>query len=395
MSRLVVLSYGFRTFFLLAPVWAALSLAAWVLMLGGHLPAPALPAGQWHAHEMLFGFTLAAAAGFFLTASTHWCNRPPLAGGRLAALAALWAAGRVAIALWGVLPPLLVAAVDLAFPLVLGAILSNTLLRHGQQRERLLPPVFLTFVLADLAFHAEWLGWLEGGAALGGRLFLAAVAFKIAVIAARIIPTFMEAWLPAHGRTDVTVRRAPSLEAAARWSIVAFGLADALAPQGSAIPMGAVAVTAWVAAALNLVCLVGWQGWRCGRDPLMAVLHLGYLWVCVGLALKGAAVLGAGPVPALAHGIAAGAIGTWVLALMSRASLGHTGRPLKAAWWMVPAYGAVVAGAVLRLAEGWAPAPWSPALLAASAAAWAAGFLIFVGGYGPWLLRPRVDGKPG
>lgn len=390
MSRLVVLSYGFRTFFLLAPVWAAVSLAAWVLMLGGHLAPPALSSAQWHAHEMLFGFTLAAAAGFFLTASTHWCNRPPLAGLPLAALAALWAAGRLAIYLWGLLPPLAVAAVDLAFPLVLGLSLSNTLLRHGQRREHLLPPVFLSFFVANLAFHAEWLGWLEGGAALGGRLFLAAVAFKIAVIAARIIPAFMEAWLPAHGRPDIRIRRSPVLESAARWAIVGFAIADVLAPQSPAVTM-----TAWAAAALNLLCLAGWQGWRCGRDPLMAVLHLGYFWVCAGLALKGLAAEGAGPVAALVHGLAAGAIGTWVLALMSRASLGHTGRPLKAAWWMVPAYGAVISGAVLRLAEGWAPASWSPALLAVSAAAWAAGFLIFLGGYGPWLMRPRVDGKPG
>lgn len=390
MTRPVVLAYGFRTFFLLAPAWAAIALAAWIAMLGGHLTGPALPPGQWHAHEMLFGFTLAAASGFFLTAITHWCNRPPLAGLPLAALAATWAAGRVAVWLWGSLPPLLAAVIDLAFPLALGLIVSRVLLRHGQKRDRVLPPVFLAFFVADLLFHAEWLGWLAGGAALGGRLFLAAVAFKIAIIAARVIPTFMETWLATRGLPTDGIRRRPRLNAAALGAIVAFAVTDLATPDSWAC-----AVAALLAAGLNAACLAGWQGWRSWRDPLMLVLHLGYLWVALGLALKAVSALGGVAGAPLMHGLAAGAVGTWALALMSRASLGHTGRALKAAWWMVPAYGAVIAGAVLRLAEAWSPAPLSPVLLAASAAVWSAGFLIFLAGYGPWLVRPRIDGKPG
>ncbi len=391
MTRPTVLAYGFRTFFLLAPAWGAVALTLWTLMLAGRIDGPALPAAQWHGHEMLFGFTMAAAAGFFMTAITHWCSRPPLAGTRLAATAALWAAGRAAVWWAGSLPPLLVAAVDVAFPVALGFYVSTVLLRHGQPRDRVLPPVFLAFVVADLLFHAEWLGWLEDGAAVGWRLFLAAVAFKIAEVGGRIIPTFMEAWLPARDLPKELVRRRPALDVAAKLSIVAYAAAELAAP-GSA----AADVLALLAATVNAVRLADWRGWMSWRDPLMAVLHLAYAWVIVGLALDGLDGLAGVQAPsALLHGLAAGAIGTWALALMSRASLGHTGRPLKVAWWMVPAYAAVVAGAVLRVVEPWVPAQAASGLYASAAGLWSLGFLIFLGGYGRWLVSPRIDGKPG
>ena len=282
MTRPTVLAYGFRTFFLLAPAWGAVALTLWTLMLAGRIDGPALPAAQWHGHEMLFGFTMAAAAGFFMTAITHWCSRPPLAGTRLAATAALWAAGRAAVWWAGSLPPLLVAAVDVAFPVALGFYVSTVLLRHGQPRDRVLPPVFLAFVVADLLFHAEWLGWLEDGAAVGWRLFLAAVAFKIAEVGGRIIPTFMEAWLPARDLPKELVRRRPALDVAAKLSIVAYAAAELAAP-GSA----AADVLALLAATVNAVRLADWRGWMSWRDPLMAVLHLAYAWVIVGLALDG------------------------------------------------------------------------------------------------------------
>ena len=391
MARPVVLAYGFRTFFLLAPAWGVLALTLWTLMLGGRMAGPALPAAQWHSHEMLFGFVMATAGGFFLTAITHWCNRPPLAGARLAGLAGLWLAGRVAIWFWGALPPVTVAVIDLAYPVAFALFASTELLRHGQKRDRILPVIFAVFIVANLMFHAEWLGWLEDGAAMGGRLFLAAVALKIGEVAGRIIPTFTETWAEKHGLNPALVRRVPWLNHATQTAVAAFVPLYTLWPEG-----WATAGVAMVAAVLTAWRLWGWQGWRTWRDPLLAVLHLGYWWIAIGFALVAVQAMAPSPLPsALLHGLAAGAIGTWALALMSRASLGHTGRPPKVAWWMVPAYGAVVAGSVVRLSEPWVAATAVPAVLAAAAGLWSLGYLVFLAGYGRWLISPRVDGKPG
>lgn len=386
MSYPIVFAYGFRTFFLLAPLWGAIALTLWTLILGGRVSVPALTPAQWHGHEMLFGFTMAAAGGFFLTASTHWCNRPPLAGWRLAALAATWLAGRLAVWFADTLAPWLVAAIDLTYPVALGVYVSSVLLRFGQPRERVLPPVFAAFVVADLLFHAGNMGLLADGASLAYTLFLGAVAFKIAVIAGRIIPTFMEGWAAAN-TVSARFPRRPWLEWGALVAIAAFTLAALIAPQGELTGM-----LALLAGALNLARLAQWQGWRAWADPLLLVLHLGYGWVGVGLALHAAAAL---PATTVLHGLAAGAIGTWALALMSRASLGHTGRALKSPWWMVPAYAAVIVGAVLRLLDGVAAPAALPALYAASAGLWSLGFLIYLAGYARWLVAPRADGKPG
>ena len=376
-----VLSHGFRPFFLLAALAAALMVPAWLAMFAhGLAPAGPLDPLAWHAHEMVWGYLAAVIAGFLLTAIPNWTGRLPVAGPALALLVALWLAWRLALLL---LPyPVWAAAIDLAFlPVLLLAALREV---QAAGNRRNLPVVGLIglFAAGNLVFHLEpWLPFRPGA---GIDLALAVAALLIALIGGRIIPSFTHNWMNRRG-----LRPRP----------VPFGTFDKAVLAGTGI-----ALVAWLvapewrgggvlllaAAAAHLARLARWQGHRCLRDPLLAVLHLGYLWLAVSLGLMGMAAVVPDLVPASAalHALTAGAIGTMTLAVMTRASLGHTGRALQADGWTTACYALVTLGAVARVAAPWCGADYLPALMLGGTA-WAAGFGLFALRYAPILLGPR------
>lgn len=388
--RTVLFAYGFRPFFLAAGWFSAIIMAAWLWVFSASAqPLPGLPAALWHGHEMLFGFISAAIAGFMLTAVPSWTGRSGFAGLPLAILASAWLLGRVAFALAGQLPVPLVAALELVFLPALTALLAPALLRVKNRNTPLLA------VLASLwACDATFVyAWAQGDPALARACLLTSlniVLLLITLIGGRIVPAFTGNALRRAG-VNVAIPRLAPLEMMTIGGMVAIIIVD-LAWSASR----AAAVVALVAGVLHLVRLARWHGWRTWREPIVWVLHVAYLWLPLGLLLKGLHLwLPDGWTTFWLHALGAGAAGTMILAVMSRASLGHTGRPLVASRWTVVAY--------LLLTVGVAARVFGPALfpggyleiIALAAGLWMAGFVLFALNYTPVLLSPRVDGKPG
>ena len=383
-----VLSIGLRPFFLLAALSAPAFVAVWLLGFAGFLPLDgAASPVSWHAHEMLFGFAGAAIGGFMLTAIPNWTGARPVAGWALAGLAALWIAGRIA-SLPGLTGSLPAAVVDLAFFPVLGAAVAVPLVRAGKARNTAFLVLLLLLTAANLLFRLDWLGIGPGLDQSGIALAIGVVLTMTAVIGGRIIPAFTRNALRPRGR-DGGIGAPRAVE------IAAIGLTVAMIPVDLALPgsawAGALALAAAAAHGVRLAC---WGGARTLHAPILWILHLGYLWIPVGLALKGAALLGGLPFAAAwIHALTAGAFATMILAVMSRASLGHTGRALVTPPATVAAYAALTLAATARVATPVLPGSLQLAALAAAGLLWALAFLLFLMDYAPILLRPRADGR--
>ena len=378
-----VLSFGFRPFFLLGALWAALSMLLWIAMLAG---APALPSAfdplEWHVHALLYGYLPAVAAGFLLTAVPNWTGRLPVVGAPLGLLAAAWLVGRAAVMV-SAAAPLPAALADLAFLGLLIGVLGREIAagRNWRNLKVLLAAGLL--LAGNAVFHVEAAGAGSAAFGYGTRIGTAAAILLISLVGGRIVPSFTRNWL---------ARRAPGAMPAPmdRYDIgVAAGTGAALA-LWIVLPGSAVTgVAALAVGAAQAVRLARWAGWRSLAEPLVAVLHAGYAFVPLGFVLLGLHVLApeAVPRPAALHAWLAGAIGLMTLAVMTRASLGHSGRTLTASPGTVGIYALAVLAALARVYAGFAPsALWA---LHLGAAAWIGAFGGFVLLYGPLLVRPR------
>jgi uncharacterized protein involved in response to NO len=388
----VFLSYGFRPFFLFSGAYAAIAAAAWLAVLhrldagaAFSFPHGPMPPHLWHGHEMLFGFAGAAIAGFFLTAVPNWTGREPVRGPTLGALAFAWLAGR--IALWGaaVLPPLVVAAVDLAFVPFLAALVIRAISGGWSRRNMIFLPVFAALFAGNFLYHLEAAGIVAGLGSRGLLLTLDAILFLLAVIGGRVVPAFTTNALRRAGETRLPVSR-PPVEAAALLSVAALAVVDLFAPDGTVA--GAVAA---VAALAHAARLAGWRGHRTLAEPILWIIHLGYAWLVAGFALKALALLGGWlPATAAIHALTIGAIGSMTLGVMSRAALGHTGHELRVAPPIAVAYLLVSAAALARVVGPVLLPGYAPQVLAASAILWIAAFGLFTTVYWPILIRPRA-----
>lgn len=385
-ARLPILQNAFRPFFLGGALWAAAALGLWLALLAGRLALPtAFDPLAWHQHEMLFGYTAAIVAGFALTAVPNWTGRLPIRGVRLAGLFALWLAGRALAqtSLWtGALPALLL---DVSFLTVLAAMVLREIAIGKNWRNLPVAILLVVLVLANLLMHLEPAFGLATSA-FGVRLGLAAVLTLIGLIGGRVTPSFTRNWLAKQGESDPP---AP-FERLDKTALVCLMLALAC---WVAAPDAALAGTLLaVAGTLHGVRLARWRVGRTLREPLVWILHLGYGWLAAGLVLLGLDVLDLLPIPLAAlHALTAGAVGTMTLAIMTRASLGHTGRPLTAGPITLMIYAAVTAGALLRVAAPASPSPAVVLLLGSSL--WASAFLLFAFAYGPMLIRRRPAGS--
>lgn len=386
-----LLAHPFRIFFVLAALYALLTVTAWAgfLFYGWPLPLGWSPL-QWHSHEMLYGFVAAALAGFLLTAMTNWTNAAPLTGGPLLALVGLWLAGRLAFWFAGWLPGGLVAAVDLAFFPVLAIYVTRVLLRYNNKRNLILVAVLALLTLANLLMHWGLLQRATGPLMLGQNLAIDVVTLMMVVIAGRITPAFSANWLRLHGGRPEKVIRSARTDAAAIGSVALLLLATLFSA-----PDRVVGGLALVAGAANGLRLWQWSGWRTHREPLLWILHLAYTWIVVALLLRGIFLLAdIGSTSLWRHTLALGGMGTLILGVMSRVAVGHTGRPLQLAPWGRLMYGAIVAATLLRLA---AANYWIDYQLGVSLAAlgWVMAFGLFLILYFPILSRPRADGRAG
>ncbi|AJE45626.1 NnrS family protein [Celeribacter indicus] len=379
-----ILSFGFRPFFLFGALWAGVAMLLWIPALSGALDLPSrLDPVSWHAHAFLFGYLGAVVAGFLLTAVPNWTGRLPVTGGALAALFALWAAGRFGILFSGLVPFGTVVALDLAFPLVLGALILREIAAGKNWHNLPVLGLLATFALADLLFLLEA---ARGGVPADGagmRLGLAAVLMMIAMIGGRIIPSFTRNWL---AKTQDPARPAPPMQRFDKAVLLSTLPALALWVVRSDAPLTALALIA--IGVLHLLRLARWKGPHTRSEPLLAVLHVAYLFLPLGAFAVAAAILAPAviqPTAAL-HLWTAGAAGGMTLAVMTRASLGHTGRPLTASRMTSAIYLAILLATLLRVAAGIVPLMLLTHL---SGGFWCLAFLGFAASYGPMLCTPR------
>jgi len=379
----IFLTQGFRTFFFAAGFWAAAALTFWILMLTTGLEAPSrFEPLAWHIHEMLFGFIMAAIAGFLLTAIPNWTQRLPVSGGPLALLAALWLLGRIACLVSAALPSWLAVAADLSFPATLVGVVAREIVAGRNWRNLpMVAPVALLGI-ANLLMHLEATG-LPVPSGLGWRLGLAAVIVLVSVVAGRIVPSFTRNWLAKRQGAELPAPYG-RIDQAALGALHAGLFGWAAFPSFSAI--GALLL---LGALLNLWRLLRWRGAATTAEPLLLILHLGYGWLVLGAGLLGASMLDDDlPQSAAVHALTAGAIGTMILAVMTRATRGHTGRDLRADRATGLIYILVNLAAASRVAAAFITA-WTLPLLIASACFWVAAFGGFLLRYGPMLLGPR------
>lgn len=372
-----ILRGGFRPFFMLAAAWAAFAILTWLCAFLYGVPlASAFAPLAWHRHEMLFGFVGAAIVGFLLTAIPNWTGRLPIAGWPLAALAALWAAARAAVWFSGAVGLAIAAALDVGFYLVVAFVAGREVIAA---RNRNVPVVgiVLLFALVDACDYAAAAG-LVGSEATPSHAAIALVVVLISLIGGRIIPSFTRNWMAKQGFKSGLPGQ-PGAFDLATIAVTAVALLGWLAVPGIAW-VGALLALAGV---LQLLRLARWRGWRTWRDPLVVVLHVGYAWISLGLLLLGASVAGAAvPATAAIHALTAGAIATMILAVMTRASLGHTGRELRAGAGTCVVYVCVTLGAALRVLAGFQVIDYSTGI-EASGGLWALAFAIFVISYAP------------
>ncbi|GHF13325.1 short-chain dehydrogenase [Kordiimonas sediminis] len=379
-----ILSFGFRPFFLLASLFAAGLVPFWVYMFirGGDTAGPYTPL-DWHVHEMIFGYLAAVITGFLLTAIPNWTGRLPVRGGPLLILVLLWLAGRAAMIT--PLPYMLAAWLDSLFLLAVAGVCIREIMAGKNWRNAPVSVIISLLAAANIAFHLEATGIL--GTNLAGTAAVALIVMLNALIGGRIVPSFTTNWLIKAGHK---ARPVPFnlydkiLLAVTALSLLAWILLPDTVMSGTLLLLAAIG---------HLVRLWRWKGWTTGTSAIVLVLHVAYLWLPLGLGLLGIGMI----LPDLAvpptsgiHALTAGLMGMMPLAVMSRATLGHTGRPLAAGISGTAMYICAFAAAATRTL---APilVDHYQALLVISAILWCATFLLFVGIFGRMLWRPRLS----
>jgi uncharacterized protein involved in response to NO len=377
-----VLTAGFRPFFLLAGLSAMVNITLSLLALQGIIVLPIQGAApSWHFHEMMFGTVAAAVTGFLLTAVPNWTGRLPLRGRPLLSLVVLWLFGRgvMTTSLW--IEPGLVAVVDLAFPLAVLLLLLREIMAGRNWRNLPVLLGVLVLLISNVLFHLAAMG-LADLADLSQRLAVSAVIALLTLIGGRITPSFTRNWLVKRNAASLPASFG-GLDKVALVCGLAVLLAWTFQPDG---PVTAgIAILAALAHALRLA---RWRGHLTIAEPLLLSMHLGYAWIVIGFALIGlAAILPGGWQMAAFHALTAGAMGTMMLAVMSRATLGHTGRPLRAGAGLGLAYALVTLAAVARVGAARLP-EFHTLLILLSAGAWIAAFGCFLIVCGPALIEP-------
>ncbi len=379
-----ILQHSFRPFFMAAGFWAMLAVPFWLMNYVGVLVLPVGFDGLlWHRHEMLFGFAGAAIAGFILTAIPNWTGRLPVSGWRLGLLVSLWLAGRLGFLGAVSIGPLAAAVLDLSFLTTLAVMIARELISGKNWRNLPVLVLISSFALGNWLVHFETNGIAET-AELGIRLSTFVLAILVAVIGGRIVPSFTRNWLVRSGAAVLPVPMG-RFDTIALAILIVFVVAQVFVPDRQ--------LTAWLAllaGGIHGFRLVRWKGWAIFGEPLMWVLHLGYAWLAVALILIGLAGLtDLVPATAAIHALTAGAFGTMILAVMTRASLGHTGRELTATPGTTVIFILITIAAILRVGASFLD-DRSVSVTLVSGIAWTAAYGLFTVLYFPVFTQPRT-----
>jgi uncharacterized protein involved in response to NO len=376
-----IFSHGFRPFFFFGSIYAALAIMVWLPVFHRHFElVNAFAPRDWHVHEMLFGYSAAVVAGFLLTAIPNWTGRLPLRGKPLMILFATWVAGRVAVLASAEIGWAAMMVIDSAFLLLVAAAAAREIIVGRKWNNLKVVAIITLLALTNIAFHLE--AHFSGIADYSSRGGIAFVIALIMLIGGRIVPSFTRNWL---------ARRPPGPMP------VPFGRFDALVVVISvaalviwvAAPTGKLAATVLIiAGCLQIVRLARWAGYRTASDRLVLILHIAYAFVPAGFLLAGLGALDVILPSAGIHAWTGGAIGAMTLAVMSRASLGHTGRMLAASAPTQVVYAAVVIAALARICAAVLPDEMMT-FLPIAGFAWVIAFAGFALVYAKVLCAPR------
>ncbi|WP_428413630.1 NnrS family protein [Pararhizobium sp.] len=379
----ILLSYGFRPFFLGGGSWAVVAMVLWIaaLMFGWPIGGD-YGAAHWHAHEMLFGFTPAILAGFLLTAVPNWTGRLPVSGPPLMVLVAIWAAGRLAMLSPALIGATTAAAVDALFLPSLLLICAREVVAGRKWSDLKVVGGLAALSFANILFHYAVIGEVHSGVA--NRLAVSAYVMLITIIGGRIIPSFTRNWLNKLGYKKFPVPHN-------RFDVIAIivGLV-ALCAWVMCPEHPATAVLATIAGLLHAIRLTRWRGWTTWPEKLLVILHLAYAFVAFGLFGIALGALGMIDELSVLHLLSVGAIASMMIAVMSRVTRGHTGRVLTASPMTSVSYAAILLAAVLRPLANVLPEFYNP-LIAAAGLFWILAFMLFCWECGPMLLRVRRD----
>ncbi|MFO1387691.1 NnrS family protein [Cellvibrio sp.] len=380
------LAYPFRILFLCCAVYAIVIVTTWFGILQGwfHLPIAWSPL-YWHSHEMIFGFVAAAICGFLLTAMCNWTGAKPLTGFKLLSLVALWSAGRFAMWMGDALPPELVAVVDVAFLAVVAIYVARVLLHYGNKRNLILAVALALLTTCNLAMHAgaytqnnQWM-WAGETTALG------LITLIMVIIGGRIIPLFTTNALRSQGINVDSIKNSTLVN-----QLSIFGTALLIPLNFFTQYSLAVGLFTLFVAGMHGVRLAQWRGWSTRHEPLLWILHIGYGWIVLALLFKGLHLLGAPiAISVWQHSLGVGAMSGLILGMMTRVSLGHTGRPLKLPRLGVAIYLAIMLAAMVRVlvALGVINFQWG---LALATLLWICAFGVFIYRYSFILTTPRL-----
>lgn len=381
-----VFALGFRPFFLLSGISAIVLVLLWLYSyLQTPLTSGYYTALHWHSHEMIFAYSVAVIAGFLLTAARNWTGVQTTHGKALAALALLWLSARVMPFFAAFLPHSLIAVVDLAFLPTLGVMLAVPILRKRQKQHLVFLFVLAALTVANLMIHSELLGYTQNTARSGIYSAVYLIVFLIAIMGGRVIPFFTEAAIP-----GAATRKWATVEYCSLGGLLLLILLDLF----TAPPLAIISVAVFTALAHG-IRLFGWYHRAIWSQPLLWILHLAYAWLVAGLILKTLATAELVNPMLATHAFTSAGIGSMTLGMMARVTLGHTGRELRPGQATTLAFILISLAGVSRvLLPIISPATY-PEFIALSGTLWCAAFAIFVFTYAGFLIRPRVDGKPG
>ncbi len=377
-----ILSKGFRPFFLGAIIWAAISLILWIFILSATFDLPSMfGASEWHIHEMLFGYSGAVFAGFLLTAIPNWTGRFPICGKPLLGLFSIWLIGRIVIFFSASLNPFLVLAIDIAFPLLLSLAIGIEIIAGKNWRNLRVLAILSMFTIADIFFHFEF--FTDGMVQYSAKLALSAIIMMIMLIGGRIIPSFTRNWLVRFKQSHLPTPFNRFDYFAMAISILALLLWVFLE---NTLLLGALLFLAFI---FNLIRLSRWAGLKTTKEPMLFILHIGFLFIPLGFLALSINVIfpdiisQAGAI----HLFSAGAIGTMSVAMMSRVSLAHSGFRPEADKIIGLIYILLIISVILRFLADFLPS--ISFIIHISATFWIASFLLFLLRYWRVLFASR------
>jgi uncharacterized protein involved in response to NO len=383
------LRLAFRPLFFGGALFSAVAILLWIATLQGWLQFQPLGGTTlWHGHEMLFGFTAAIIAGFLLTAVQNWTGIPGINSNKLLLLASLWLAGRCLMATS--LMPTISATIDILFIPSAAFVLAKPVVAIKQYRNLIFVPVLIAMTIANTLFHYGILFDQISLSQQGLQFMIWLVVLMMTILGGRVIPFFT-----ANGTQTLRAEPMPLLEMAVIVSTIFLAVIYGLGL--SRFITDTVQIILLVSAGvLHGIRCLRWRGWITGQVPLLWSLHIAYAFIPLGLlALALSHAVTSLSASTASHLLTAGAMGTMIISMMARVSLGHTGRPLQPHRLMSLAFVAVITAALLRSFGPWLLPALTPGFWLAAAICWAIGFGIFSAIYWPILSQARADGRPG